>query len=214
MVFLCDKIKKILIGDVILIACKSLCNNGKELITYFCSMNKMETLTGKNNIVLKAIEQSDLPAMAILANHPSIAANLRDSFPSPYSLQDAETFYGLIQRGVLNQLVWGIYVNDAIAGVITLTPQQDIYQHSAEIGYWLGMEFSGKGIMSEAVSLVTEYGLNQLKFLRIYAGVFAYNEASKNVLLKCGYHLEAIKAKAIIKNGVLHDEHLMVKMKN
>ncbi|HVI48806.1 MAG TPA: GNAT family protein [Chitinophaga sp.] len=174
-------------------------------------MKTIITLTGRNNVTLKAIEQRDLEDMAILANDPAIAANLRDSFPSPYSLKDAEDFLALIQQGKVNH-AWGIYVNDKIAGVITLTPQDDIYRHSTEIGYWLGAPYYGKGIMTEAVSLLTEYAFREMNVHRIYAGVFAYNEASKKVLLKNGYHLEAVKIKAIIKNGILHDEHLMVKM--
>ncbi|MBO9731456.1 MAG: GNAT family N-acetyltransferase [Chitinophaga sp.] len=174
-------------------------------------MKKMRTLTGKNDVILKNIEQRDLADMAILANDPAVAANLRDIFPSPYSLKDAEEFFALIQEGKLDH-VWGIYVKDKIAGVITLTPQTDIYRHSAEIGYWLGAPFRGKGVMTEAVSLLTAYAFNELSILRIYAGVFAYNEASKQVLLKSGFHQEAVKVNAIIKNGVLHDEHLMVIM--
>ncbi|MEC5145257.1 RimJ/RimL family protein N-acetyltransferase [Chitinophaga sp. 180180018-2] len=178
---------------------------------YFYGMKSIITLTGKHGVTLKAIEHRDLKDMAALANHPAIAANLRDSFPSPYSLKDAENFLALIQQGKLNY-VWGIYVEDEIAGVITLTPQDDIYRHSAEIGYWLGIPYHGKGVMTEAVSLLTEYAFRELNIHRIYAGVFAYNEASKKVLQKSGFHLEAIKIKAIIKNGTLLDEHLMVKM--
>ncbi|NLR61795.1 GNAT family N-acetyltransferase [Chitinophaga polysaccharea] len=174
-------------------------------------MKTIVTLTGKNDVKLKAIERSDLEDMAVLANDPAVAANLRDTFPSPYSLKDAEEFLSLIEQGKLNH-VWGIYAKDKIAGAITLTPQTDIYRHSAEIGYWLGAPFHGKGIMTEAVSLLTEYAFREMNILRIYAGVFAYNEASKKVLMKSGYHLEAVKVKAVIKNDVLHDEHLMVKM--
>lgn len=174
-------------------------------------MKTVTTLTGNHDVTLKAIEHSDLTEMSVLANNPAIAANLRDSFPSPYSLKDAETFLALIQQGKLNH-VWGIYAKDKIAGVITLTPQEDIYRHSAEIGYWLGDPFHGKGIMSEAVALLTAYAFAELNIFRIYAGVFAYNEASKKVLLKNGYHQEATKIKSILKNGQLHDEHLMVKM--
>ncbi len=174
-------------------------------------MELISTLTGNNDVQLKAIAHSDLGDMALLANDPAIAANLRDSFPSPYSLKDAEEFYELIQQGKIKN-AWGIYVKDKIAGVITLTPQTDIYQHSAEIGYWLGAPFHGKGVMSEAVSLLSDYGLKEMHLHRIYAGVFAYNIASQKVLMKAGFHLEAIKKQAVIKNGVMHDEHLMVKM--
>ncbi|NML40111.1 GNAT family N-acetyltransferase [Chitinophaga sp. G-6-1-13] len=174
-------------------------------------MQSITTLTGKGDVTLKAIEHGDLKELSVLANNPAIAANLRDSFPSPYSLKDAEAFFALIQQGKLHH-VWGIYVKDKIAGVISLSQQTDIYHHSAEISYWLGAPYHGKGITTEAVALLTACAFRELNIYRIYAGIFAYNDASKKVLLKNGYHLEAIKEKAIIKQGCLHDEHLMVKL--
>lgn len=174
-------------------------------------MQTMITLTGKNDVTLKAIDRGDLQELALLANDPAIAANLRDSFPSPYSLKDAEAFFSLMQNGKIDP-AWGIYVKDSIAGVITLSRQADIYHHSAEIGYWLGAPYHGKGIMTEAVALLTAYAFRELNIYRIYAGIFAHNEASKKVLLKNGYHLEAVKVKAIIKQGRLLDEHLIVKL--
>jgi len=174
-------------------------------------MQAIITLTGKRDVTLKAIDRSDLQELSVLANNPAIAANLRDSFPSPYSLKDAEIFLSLIQSGKLDH-VWGMYVKDKIAGVISLIRQVDIYHHAAEISYWLGAPYHGRGITTEAVSLLTAYAFRELNIYRIYAGIFAYNEASKKVLLKNGYHLEAVKVKAVIKQGQLHDEHLMVKL--
>ncbi|MFB6456826.1 GNAT family N-acetyltransferase [Chitinophaga sp. Hz27] len=178
---------------------------------YFREMNTVVTLSGNNDVTLKALAHSDLEEMAILANNPAVAANLRDSFPSPYTLQDAEIFYNLIQEGKITH-VWGIYYKDKIAGVITLKLQEDIHRHSAEIGYWLGAPFHGKGIMSEAVSLLTDYAFTGLHLVRIFAGTFDYNKASQKVLEKSGYHLESVKKKAAIKNGVILDEYMMVKL--
>ena len=174
-------------------------------------MRTIIMLAGEKDVTLKNIDRKDLKELAALAHNPEITANLRDSFPSPYSLKDAEQFFDLIQQKKV-KYVWGIYVKDKIAGVISLIPQEDIYRHSAEIGYWIGSSYHGKGITTEAVSLLTAYAFRELNIYRIYAGVFDCNKASEKVLLKNGFHREAVKIKAIIKNGELHDEHLMVKM--
>ncbi|MCW3465076.1 GNAT family N-acetyltransferase [Chitinophaga nivalis] len=176
-------------------------------------MYHVNTLSGQSDISLRPITVKDLPTLTLLANNPAIAATLRDNFPSPYTLHDAQHFLMLMQRGLLGY-VWGICSGAALTGVISITPQTDIYRHSAEIGYWLGLPFQGKGIMREAVHLVTTYGFHELQLYRIFGGVFATNEASRQVLLKNGYHLEAIKQQAIIKHGNLQDEHLFVKLKN
>lgn len=168
------------------------------------------TLTGRS-VVLQPVTENELDELAMLANNPAIAANLKDVFPSPYTRADARSFYTLILEGKLGY-VWGIFYNHSFAGIISIIPQTDIYRHSAEIGYWLGETYQGKGIMTEAVFLVTEYAFKELNIYRIYAGVFAPNKVSANVLLKNGFHCEAIKKKAVIKNGVLLDEHLFVKL--
>ncbi|MFT3824216.1 MAG: GNAT family N-acetyltransferase [Chitinophagaceae bacterium] len=167
-------------------------------------------LTGRD-LVLQDITESNLAEIAVLANEPTIAANLKDVFPSPYSMEDARQFFTLLKEGKLGY-VWGIFYRDNFAGVISIVPQQDIYRHSAEIGYWLGLPFQGKGIMTEAVRLVTEYTFKELNIYRIYAGVFAPNTASAKVLEKNGFSCESVKKKAVIKNGVLMDEHLFVKL--
>lgn len=174
-------------------------------------MNNLTTLSEKKDVCLQALTAHDLADLAILANNPDIAKNLRDAFPSPYHLHDAQEFLSLIESGVI-KYNWGIFYQQQIAGVISITPQSDIYHHTAEIGYWLGTPFHGKGIMTEAVSLATTYAFGEMNIQRIFAGVFEPNEASKKVLLKNGYYLEAIRKKAVIKNGILYDDHFFVKL--
>ena len=174
-------------------------------------MNDLTTLSGNHDVCLKALTAHDLTDLTLLANDPNVAKNLRDAFPSPYSFHDAQEFLSLLESGVIKH-TWGIYYQQQIAGVLSITPQTDIYQHTAEIGYWLGAPFHGKGIMTEAVSLATAYALREMNVQRIFAGVFAPNEASKKVLLKNGYYLEAIRKNAVIKNGVLYDDYFFVKL--
>lgn len=95
----------------------------------------------------------------------------------------------------------------ALAGVVGLVPQTDVYRISAEIGYWLGESFWGKGIMTEAVKRMVDYGFNHLNLVRIFTGVFDFNKGSQRVLEKAGFQLECIFRKALIKNGVVCDEY-------
>lgn len=99
-----------------------------------------------------------------------------------------------------------------LCGVIGLVRQTDVYKKTAEIGYWLGEPYWNKGIATVSVKLVTDYGFNQLGFIRIHAGVFDYNIGSMNVLLKNGYVNDGIFKKAILKNGQLFDEHRFSKI--
>ncbi len=100
------------------------------------------------------------------------------------------------------------------SGNIGLVKGTDVYVKSAEIGYFLGELFWNKGIMTQAVNLITDYGFENLDIDRIYTGVFDYNLASQRVLEKCGFTKEATFRKAIFKNGKIYDEIRYAKLKN
>ena len=85
--------------------------------------------------------------------------------------------------------------------------------HKGEIGYWLGRKHWGKGIVSEAVKIVTEFGFGKLKLKRIWANVYSFNPPSMKVLKKNGYKLEGICKKDIKKSGKLFDKHIYAKLK-
>ena len=84
--------------------------------------------------------------------------------------------------------------------------KEDIYRRTAEIGYWLGEEFWGLGIMTEAIRAATEYVFTNYDICRIYACVFEWNPASMRVLEKSEYQFEARLRKNVTKNGVAIDE--------
>jgi RimJ/RimL family protein N-acetyltransferase len=86
--------------------------------------------------------------------------------------------------------------------------QNDVFRRSAEIGYWLGEDYWGRGIVTQAVREVTEYAFSKFDLCRIYAGVFEWNPASMRVLEKCGYRLEARMKKAITKDGKTIDDFI------
>ena len=94
-----------------------------------------------------------------------------------------------------------------IIGSIGLVLQSDVYKLTAEIGYWIGEPYWGKGITTKAVQLITEYGFNELGLVRIYTGVFDFNKASQKVLEKAGFKLESIFEKSVVKNNKICDEY-------
>jgi RimJ/RimL family protein N-acetyltransferase len=97
-------------------------------------------------------------------------------------------------------------------GNIGAVLQDDVYRKTVEIGYFVGEPHWGKGIATKALALFVEYVEQKFSPLRIYAGVFAHNKASMEVLRKNGFYLESIKRKAAIKNGQVLDEYIWVKL--
>ena len=82
----------------------------------------------------------------------------------------------------------------------------DVERVSAEIGYWLGEPFWGRGIATSALVAVTSYAIETHRLTRIYAVPFAWNAASCRVLEKAGYVLEARLRNSAIKDGRLTDQ--------
>jgi len=107
-----------------------------------------------------------------------------------------------------------IDVNGHAVGGIGLILNGDVYIKSAEIGYWIGEEYWGQGITTEAVRLMTEYAFYYFDLLRLYAEVFENNKASMRVLEKNGYYLEGVRRKAVFKNEVLMDDYIWVKLRS
>lgn len=160
----------------------------------------------KKEVSLRRPVISDKVQITELANNRKIADNLRDIFPYPYSEKDAADYINICMKEDV-PVTFAIEFNGQLAGMIALVPQDDIYRKSAEVGYWIGEKFWGKSIATTALELITEYGFKELKFKRIYSGVFDYNKASMRVLEKCGYEFEGIFKKNVIKNGKFYDEY-------
>lgn len=142
-----------------------------------------------------------------LANNHAIAVNLRETFPYPYKIEDATSFLDLATNGSLGN-VFGIYKNNTFVGCCSLIPQYDVYRINAEIGYWIGEPYWGKGYATEAVRLLIKFAFEELDLLRIYAKIYEYNIGSMKVLEKTSFEKEAIIKSSVIKEGQIVDEHL------
>jgi len=102
--------------------------------------------------------------------------------------------------------IFAIEVNGEACGSIGLHLQPDIYRKNAELGYWLARPYHGRGIMTGAVNQMVKYGFDTFAIDRIYARPFGNNPASKRVLEKAGFNLEAQLSKTLLKNGEMLDE--------
>jgi RimJ/RimL family protein N-acetyltransferase len=149
----------------------------------------------------------DEQSLAHHANNRKIWLNVRDRFPYPYTPADAEQWVKKATSETSNA-DFAIAVDDAAVGGISIFLQTDIFRRSAEIGYWLGEEFWGRGIVTEAVRAMTEYAFSHYDICRIYAGVFEWNPASMRVLEKAGYELESRTKKSVTKDGQTIDEFI------
>lgn len=172
----------------------------------------MVTLTS-NRITLRPWREDDLAPLVRHANNFNIWINLRDGFPHPYTSEAGCVWLAVAIKETRNLFLAIEFDGEAIGG-IGATFKDDVYRINAEIGYWLAEPFWGRGLVSEAVNLLTDYLFtNYPEVLRLYADLFSYNPASARVLQKSGFHLEAIHKNSVIKNGRIIDEHRYVRFR-
>lgn len=157
--------------------------------------------------VVRSYRLSDAPSLARHGNNRKVWLNLRDRFPHPYEEAGCVEY---ITRGLQSSVEtnFAIDVGGPAIGGISLHLGADIERVGAEIGYWIGEEFWGRGIATAAIKLVTAYGLGDLGLLRVFAVPFTTNAASCRALEKAGYRLEGTLRRSAIKDGEVHDQRM------
>lgn len=170
-------------------------------------------------LIVRRYFLSDAPSMALIANDPAVAAHLRATFPSPYTLSDAETFLTMActPKGTSYPERNGVFIKPhsegnpgatpLFIGSIGIIPYVGEYSRTWEVGYWLGKSSWGKGYATEAVKAFTVWLFETWPELnRLEAVAEGKNEASIRVLKKSGFVEEGRKRGAIFKRGKVIDE--------
>lgn len=156
-------------------------------------------------ITLRSWHLDDVDDLVTLANNQNIAKFMADVFPHPYTIENGKTFIGFATSNP-NSKIFAIIVDGKPVGSIGLHLQTDILRKNAEIGYWLGEAYWGKGIIAKAIPQIIDYGFNNMDIVRIFARIFGTNVASQKVVEKCGFILEGKYEKTLFKNGEYLDE--------
>jgi [ribosomal protein S5]-alanine N-acetyltransferase len=164
-----------------------------------------------DGFALRAWQDGDRDALLRHANNRNVWRNLMDRFPHPYTAADADAWLALA-RAQPDRPSWAIEVEGEAAGGIALEPLADVHARTTHIGYWLGVPFWGRGIMTRAVRVVCEHAFGALGFCRVETPVYAWNPASMRVLEKCGFTREGVMQKSIFKDGELIDSVLYAKV--
>ncbi|MCX6766423.1 MAG: GNAT family N-acetyltransferase [Candidatus Moranbacteria bacterium] len=163
---------------------------------------------------LRPFRISDVGSIRKHANDKTVSRNL-SSLPHPYTEKDARFWIGkqieLQRQKNPENIVFAIEIGNQVAGTIGLHKIK--CGHKAELGFWLGREFWGGGIMTDAVKDVVNFGFKNLKLRRIYAGVFLSNKGSARVLEKNGFKLEGISKKEVKKDNKFIDAYIFAKVR-
>ena len=156
--------------------------------------------------LLRPWRSRDLGPLVQHANNANVSRYLRDRFPYPYTRKDGRGFLSMVTAGAGDDTKMAIEVDGEAVGGIGVIRGSDIERFSAELGYWLGEAYWGRGIGSEAVGLFTADVFARLNLLRVFAVAASANVASARVLEKAGYQQEGVLRSAAVKFGQPHDQ--------
>ena len=159
--------------------------------------------------ILRKWRMEDKYALAALLNDRAVLDNLRDGIPFPYTVRDAEAFIAaMLAADREKTFAFAIVENDVVIGSIALYRGVNVHFRTAELGYYLGRAFWGRGYATRAVRQACSRVFADTDILRIYAEPFARNAASCRVLEKAGFQLEGTLRKNAVKNGEVLDMKL------
>lgn len=143
-------------------------------------------------LLLRKIEESDDAIILYLRSDETINQYIeRPENRKTKTIAQALQFINEITQDYHNNksVTWGIISKNEpqLIGTICLW---NISKNNtiAEVGYGLNPAFQNKGIMTEALKCVIDYGFNELKLIKIEAFTHYKNESSKKLLEKTGFH--------------------------
>jgi [ribosomal protein S5]-alanine N-acetyltransferase len=162
-------------------------------------------------LMLRAFTLDDAPAVTALCADEAIAATTL-VIPHPYVLSDARSWIathpGTWAAGTQANFAVTLSDEDAdetgqLIGAMGLTIQRA--HQCAELGYWIGRPWWGRGYATEAGTAVVRWGFHELGLNRVHAHHMAHNPASGRVLQKIGMKPEGVARQLVIKDGVARD---------
>lgn len=97
---------------------------------------------------------------------------------------------------------------ERLVGGITVSNIRRRASQSATLGYWMGTEFTGQGLMSEAVGAVVDHCFGVMGLHRLHAAIMPHNTASRRVLEKNGFQEEGYAESYLQIDGAWRDHVL------
>ena len=154
---------------------------------------------------LRPYSEADIAELLPLVGTREVAATtLR--IPHPYTEEDAKAFLEIARSPNKIWLVITLRSDGRQIGGVGLRVDEE-HQH-AELGYWLGVPFWGKGYATEAARELLRYGFEDLRLHRIFASHFGHNPASGRILQKLGLRHEGCQREHLRKWGQFIDSEL------
>jgi ribosomal-protein-alanine N-acetyltransferase len=161
---------------------------------------------GTARLILGPFDLEDVPEIQRLAGAREIA-DTTISIPHPYHRSHALAWIEDQRKDAELGRAANFAVrlpDNTLIGAVGLR-DIDTEHLQAELGFWIGREWWGKGYAREAAAAVIRFGFESLGLNRIYAHHMSRNPASGRVLLAAGMKREGVLRQRVRKWGVFED---------
>lgn len=157
-------------------------------------------------VILRTIELTDY--LEIYENAQDINIALFDGTAYPFSQLESKKYIQKISKHTQKRkgIYWAVIEKKSgrLAGIISLKFKRKLGP-VASLGYWLGMSFRSKGLMSESLRMVMQLAFTELGMEKLFGRVYLPNRNSARLLEKYGFQLEGIQRKQIHRMGMIFD---------
>jgi len=126
---------------------------------------------------------------------------------SPHS--DREASRAILSSFIEKDEVWAVVwkENSRVIGSVGLHPDTGRSAPNVKmLGYVLGEDYWGKGLMPEAVQAILRFAFEEMELALVSVGHYPFNTQSKRVIEKCGFRLEGTLRHAVVgHDGTVYD---------
>lgn len=161
---------------------------------------------GLDGWTLRRWRPDDAEALQPLGNDVRIARWMADTWPMPYTLEDA--VWWVTQGAPETGDNWAVCWQGKPVGGCGLHWGQGFLRCNAEIGWWLAPDHWGQGVTPRAAAFLIQRALARPEITRICAPIHGGNARSMRVAEKVGMALEGIQRQGALKQGQVIDRHV------
>lgn len=132
-------------------------------------------------LLLRTATIEDTPRIAELAGDWNVAS-MTARIPYPYTRADAHQWLETLVEG---EVVFVVECEATLVGMTGYQPAAD--RRSAEIGYWIGKPYWGRGFATEAARAIVSTAFSRSGLAHLDCCHFVDNEGSRRVVEKLGF---------------------------
>jgi RimJ/RimL family protein N-acetyltransferase len=164
-------------------------------------------------VTLRPWARSDAESFLRLAADREIWLNLRERFPHPLTMPAAELWIADHVEARPPLTAFAVLADGELAGGASLRRREEPHAVCADLTFWVGRPFWGRGIATGAVRAATAHAFDTLGLERVQAFVYDWNAASSHVLEHAGFELEGRLRRYVLKDGRTADALLYAKLR-